>query len=430
MKQALERIEFRIHDRVSHLQNSPTLAINEKAKSLIAEGQTIFHFGFGQSPFPVPEIVVEALKHNAHQKDYLPSSGYAPLRKAVAQFYSHQIGRDYLAENVLIGPGSKFLIYQVMMALDGTLLLPIPSWVSYAPQAKMLGKQIVKIPTRQSENWKITPAALSQALDQAGSGTKLLILNYPNNPIGNTYTKEELEGLSSILRKGNVIVISDEIYGQVHHGRDHHSLMYFYPEGCIISGGMSKWCGAGGWRMGTMVFPAALNELVAVMTKIASETFSAVSAPVQYAAVKAYQADPSIEKYLNHSRKILQFLAKWVYQSLDAVNVRLAPPDGGFYLFPDFSAFEAKLKLKGITTSQNLCEVLLEEANVVLLPGTAFGMPPASLTARLAFVNFDGEAALEASYAWGDQSFEPSFLHLYCPKVEQGVLSLINWLTD
>jgi aspartate aminotransferase len=191
-----------------------------------------------------------------------------------------------------------------------------------------------------------------------------------------------------------MVILSDEIYGQLHHEGRHISIARFYPEGTVISSGLSKWCGAGGWRLGTFAFPPTLDWLMNSMAAVASETYTSVSAPIQYAAVRAFRGGIVIERYLCHARRILSYIAKRSTEILTKARIRVHFPAGAFYLFIDLSPFSESLRKKGITDSKTLCERLLQETGVAILPGVSFQRPATELTARLAFVNFDGSKAL------------------------------------
>jgi len=132
-----------------------------------------------------------------------------------------------------------------------------------------------------------------------------LVLNYPGNPDGLTYTADELKEIARVAREYEIILLSDEIYGQLHHKGGHVSVARYYPEGTIISSGLSKWCGAGGWRLGTFTFPQSLDWLMESMAAVASETYTSVSAPIQYAGVQAFRGSMAIERYLWNARRIL-----------------------------------------------------------------------------------------------------------------------------
>jgi len=148
---------MKIQKNIQSLKTSATLAINELSKQLIEEGKEVFKFGLGQSPFPVPKVIVDELKKHSHQKDYLNVSGLLGLRKEVANYHSNKNQYNYDSEDVIIGPGSKELIFQIQMALDCDLLLPSPSWVSYEPQAQIINKKVHWINASADSNWHLNP---------------------------------------------------------------------------------------------------------------------------------------------------------------------------------------------------------------------------------------------------------------------------------
>lgn len=407
---------------------SPTLAMNQKMNALEKEGKKVFRFGFGQSPFPIAKPVVESLKKNAFRKDYLPTAGLDQLRETVAHHFSRRVSVDYQAENVMIGPGSKELIFLAQMIKNTKLLLPSPSWVSYAPQAKILEKQTVWLNTFPEDDFCLTATTLKKYCLSDPDSNKLLVLNYPNNPTGVSYTANELKELAAVARKYKLIILSDEIYGALNFYNNHISIARFFPEGTIITEGLSKWCGAGGWRLGVMLIPDALADWQQQMTSIASETFSCVSTPIQYAAVEAYRSSAEIETYVNNCRQIMKAIALSVKARFDEANIGSPAPNGGFYLFPGFNHYRSQLKNRGIEDSNQLCEKLLEETGVAILTGTAFGHSPEQLTARFAFVDFDGEVALEWVNNYGLDNLNQGFLNSCCPKIGEGVDRMINWI--
>jgi aspartate aminotransferase len=266
--------------------------------------------------------------------------------------------------------------------------------------------------------------------DSAYDRAKLMFLNYPNNPTGKSYSDTMLKDLAAVARKYHVIVLSDEIYGEINFTYSHKSIARYYPEGTIVSSGLSKWCGAGGWRLGINVFPEELTWLLEAMASVASETFTSTSAPIQYAAITAFEGGPWMDSYLDRSRKILSALAGYVYSSMDSAGIRLSMADGGFYLFPDFSPFEGKLRDKNIFGSESLCDTLLEKTGVAMLPGSAFGMPEEKYLARLAFVDFDGAKALDALLGQEEEDpLDKEFLTKYCPKVVEATDLICDWLS-
>lgn len=414
---------------VRGLGPSATLAINERSNQLLREGRDVFKLGLGQSPFPVPASVVEALRANAHQKDYLPVKGLQGLRDAVAAYHSRKNAISRSGNDVLVGPGSKELMFLVQVVYYGDLVIPTPSWVSYAPQAEIIGRHIRWLRTRAEDHWKLRPEVLEELCRKDPDRPRLLILNYPNNPTGGTYHAERLQQLAEVARKYRVILLSDEIYGELDHQGTHRSIAEFYPEGTIISAGLSKWCGAGGWRLGTFTFPSNLKWLLDAMSVVASETFTSVSAPIQYAAIRAFAGGEDIEDYLSSSRRILRRLGGECVRMLEGAGIDVAPAEGGFYLFPDFGPHREALRERGITTSEELCDRLLEETGVATLPGSNFGHTSEELTMRLAYVNFDGARALSAASAVPPTRELPDdFLENNCRPTLNAIERIAEWI--
>ena len=161
---------------------SATLQVNELCDALAREGREVFRLGLGQSPFPVPEPVVQALRDNAGRKEYLPVRGLEALREAVAAYHRRRDGTARLAENVLIGPGSKELMFLLQMVYYGDLVIPTPSWVSYAPQARIIGRHVRWIDTAAGKDWKLQPEDLEKLCADDPERPRIVILNYPQQP--------------------------------------------------------------------------------------------------------------------------------------------------------------------------------------------------------------------------------------------------------
>jgi aspartate aminotransferase len=431
MKNFLELHSEIINSNLNELDVSDTLAINERSKELIAQGKTIYRFGLGQSPFPVPDSVVEALRLYAPQKEYLPVKGLKLLREAVADFHRRKDGINALAENVIIGPGSKELVFLLQLVFNGEIIIISPCWVSYIPQAKILGKEISIIHSSYEDKWQLTPKLFKDFLEKRNSKTKpaLMILNYPGNPDGVSFNEDYLIEIASLAREHNIFILSDEIYGQLHHKGNHISIGKYYPEGTIISSGLSKWCGAGGWRLGTFTFPDNLKLLLDKMAIVASESYTSVSAPIQYAAVQAFKGGIEIEEYLWQVRKILYKLGNECAQTLKNAGIKVHEPVGGFYLFLDFSDFSDKFNSMGIKTSKQLFEIILNETGVALLHGSSFNRPKEEFTARMAYVDFDGARVLATAKTIPlHEPLPEDFTNIYCSKVIEGVNKLIEWL--
>lgn len=421
--------EKHINLNVRGLPLSATIEINERSNQLLTEGRTIYKLGLGQSPFPVPQPVVEELRANAHQKEYLPVKGLMRLRETVADYYCRTQEANMTGEQILIGPGSKELMFLLQLVYYGDLVIPTPSWVSYAPQAHIIGRHVHWLQTLPENDWLLTPEEIERHCAEDPTRPRIFILNYPNNPTGLSYSDEQLQQLAEVARKYRLILLSDEIYGELNYSGRHCSIARHYPEGTIISSGLSKWCGAGGWRLGTFAFPKGLNWLLEGMAVVASETFTATSAPIQYAAVRAFEGGTQLEEYLWRSRRILQALCIGIFDKFREAGIKVSMPDGAFYIFPDFSPFREKLETRGIETGEQLCKKLLDDTGVAILPGSSFGRPTSELTARLAFVDFDGARALAAAEQQpADQPLNGDFLSTYCSKVITAVDKICDWL--
>lgn len=380
-----------INPLVLNLKESATLSINKMVRQLRREGREVFHFGFGQAPFPAPAIIQEALRRNAHRNEYLPTEGLPELRETVARFYADEFGLDYRPDDVFVGPGSKELIFQVSYLLEGFLLVPTPSWVSYGPQATIRGKRLVPIHTERENGYKLTATELDKACHELGQQQKMLILNNPNNPTGGVYREDELEELAEICRAYNILVISDEIYAMIDFtGKPHASLSRYYPEGTIVSGGLSKSFAAGGYRLGVMLIPEELRVVKDALNSVISETFSAVSAPIQYAALEAYGRFDNLRDEIAANNEVYHFASLYLYRRFRDMGLHCPQPDGAFYLFPDFENFATSLRERGILTGIKLTARLLKEKGVAFLPGSDFYFPATNLGVRVAAVDFDG----------------------------------------
>ena len=399
---------------VKGLKPSSTLLINETSRRLEEQGKKIYKFGFGQSPFKVPEDVVKELKDNAHQNKYLPMQGLSELRNAVANHTSKKKSYDYKSENVIIGPGSKELMFLLHIIFDGEIILPAPSWVSYAPQAILGRNKIQILQTKRENNWFPTALEIEEIILKDKNKNYLLFLNSPNNPSGQIC--ENLKEIANIAEKYNLIILSDEIYSELSFKDNYKSISNFCPEKTIISTGLSKWCGAGGWRLGYFLVPDSLIEIKDMINVLASETFSAVSAPIQYEAIKAYENDHS--NYINKSRNILCAVGNYVYENLKSNKILINKPQGGFYLMPEFLN-------KKFNSSSEMCDSILNDTGVALLPGTDFGFNPSQMLARLSFTDFDGQEFM--SKIEDNQKIDNDLIANFAPKIIEGVDKLKKW---
>jgi aspartate aminotransferase len=316
-----------IKKQISLLKPSATLAINEESNRLEKIGKKVFKFGFGQSPFPIPEKIVIKLKDNANKNKYLPMQGLEELRSAIANNLNRTNNNNFNSDNIIIGPGTKELMLLTQIAFDGEILLPAPSWVSYEPQANIVKNKVHWIQTLSENNWFPTAEQIENKINSIKNKNLLLFLNSPNNPSGTVC--KNLKEIAKISKKYNLIVLSDEIYSKLSFNNNYQSISNFYPEGTIVSTGLSKWCGAGGWRLGFFAIPNELSNLKNSIKVLCSESFTSVSAPIQYAAVEAYEGDYS--NYLNKVKKILFNIGMFVYENLKSNVTNISKPEGGFY---------------------------------------------------------------------------------------------------
>ncbi len=371
------------------LATSATLSMNEAVAKRRAEGRETIHLGFGEASFPLHPLLATALAEAAKHTGYAPVLGIPKLRQTIAEYLMRKRGLTFSSDQIIVAPGSKPLLYALLHVFEGDLLLPVPSWVSYAPQARLAGRKVIGVETDSVDCHRLTPYALSQAMLQArrnGANPRILIVNTPSNPTGSMFNRADLEAIALWARDEGITLISDEIYAELAHGwREHVSPASFYPEGCIVTGGLSKAFSAGGWRLGYAALPptpAGTMAMVALRS-LASEIWSSTATPVQEAALVAYSPDESIEQYVHQSALVHGYLADHLYKSLADLDVPCPRPAGGFYLYPDFSPWRSSLAAMGIKTGPELVHYLLEEWNIATLPGSTFGEPPESLQLRL-----------------------------------------------
>ena len=405
----------KVKKNILKLKESATLAINEKSKELIRNGKKVYRFGFGQSPFEIPEKIIKTLKENAHKKEYLPIQGLPELRKKISDYLLKKTGVFFSKENILITPGSKEAMLLMHVAFNGEILTPAPSWVSYEPQAQIGLNKVHWLETLKSNNWFPTAKELEKKLKKIGKKKNLIfILNSPNNPSGAVC--DNLEELAKVAKKYKLIILSDEIYTDLSFDNKYKSISKFYPDSTLISGGLSKWCGAGGWRLGFLAVPNGLKDFMKSLKSLASESYSTVNTPTQFAAVEAYDGD--YEEYKLKVRSILLAVGTYVYNNLKSNKVLINPPQGAFYLMPEF-------KNKKYKTSSELCEAILNETGVAMLPGSDFGFNPKKMLARLSYTDFDGVEFFRNVSDY--KSISQEMVKRYAPNVVEGTTKLSNW---
>ena len=381
------------------LAPSPTLYINERVRQMWAAGETVYHLGFGESRFPAHPKIVSALVEHASRQSYLPSTGIPELRQAVADFHSRQLQIDVNADQVIVAPGSKALLFAFQMALAGATILHTPSWVSYEPQSRLLNRPVLRILASPLDGHHLHPARLQQLLRNSPHGQHLLILNSPSNPTGQMLEPALLAEIADICRREQVLVLSDEIYGLTAFGREHISISSYYPEGTVVLGGKSKHLSLGGWRLGTAIVPPGEGgqRLLQAVAKIGSEVWSTASAPIQYAAITAYADDAELAAYIEKCTGLHAARTRYLWRGLCELDVPCAEPMGGFYLFPNFDHWRKPLSARGVHTSVDLARYLLDEWQIATLPGSDFGTSAEELSLRLSTSYVDLETDEKAA---------------------------------
>ena len=404
-------MNIKINDVFNTIEESATLAINQNIKFLRSEGKKIYHLGFGESPFPVPESVKQGLKKGESIKAYQSTQGMLELREQVTDFYSYWFALKTTPENIFIGPGSKELIFDIMLLVDSDLILPVPSWVSYIPQAKLSGKKVIKVQTKIEDNYCMQVEDLDKAYNKAikeGLNPKLMLINSPGNPCGNSYPDDLVRQISEYARQKGILIISDEIYANItFKGYRHSSFAKHYPEGTFVTGGISKDRSLGGYRLGVCIVPEGQTEFKKAFNTLISETFSCVSAPIQMAAMAAYSTDSEMVNFITNCTKIHNIALNYFYKEIIKSDyIDCTPPMGAFYVYP-------KYKLGKVKNSAEISKILLEKYNVGSLPSNCFGQDPTELNTRLAITDYDGAKAYEY-YVKNKKLNEENFINTYC----------------
>jgi len=356
----------------------------------------LYGFAFGQSPFPVPLLMQEALMKHANEGAYAPVPGIPELRNAISKYNKHYFGMDIAPERIYVGPGTKELIFNLLEILHGTVILPTPAWLGYLPQIRFLKKNYHMLPA--NPNKKFSPSDLRKLALRLQDRQKILILNNPHNPTGLLYDKFELEEIAYVCREQNIIVISDEIYAQTTYDFSKFiSMGKVYPEGTFVTNGLSKSHAAGGYRLGYVIFPQHAVDLKKQFKKILATEYTAVSTPIQYAAVAGFEISKEMDIYFDVTRKIHHIMGEYTYNALSAIEgIRLTKPDATFYLLANFNAFSTELRKSKITTSQKLSESLIVHPyHTAIVGGDSLVLERTDFSARIAYVDYNGTKVLQ-----------------------------------
>ncbi len=357
---------------------SPTLEINERIRALQSRGESVVHLGFGEAGLPVADILKDALVAAATDNAYGPVAGSSALRESVAGYFSRR-SLSTEAHQVMVGPGSKALLYATLIALDCDVVVPKPSWVSYVPQVSLTGHQSIPVPIPPDAGGIPDPDLLCERLDEAramGLSPKAMIITQPDNPTGTVASRARIEEVASIARDYGLWVIADEIYRDLTYTpSDFVGIAEFLPERTIVTSGLSKSLALGGWRIGIMRVPdhdegrTVLDGVAA----IGSEVWSSVSAPVAAAARVAFDEPPEVVDYIIRARTLHAKVSRAMFQVFESSGATCRAPQGAFYMYPDLEFARSYANSKGITNDLDMATHFLEEFHVAMLPGSAFG---------------------------------------------------------
>ena len=391
-------MRFIVDQQVEDIEMPENLKLNTFLKEFHSDcphnecGFGYYGFAFGQSPFQVPRLVQEALIKNANKGAYAPVPGIPELRNAISRYNKHYFGMDIAPERIYVGPGTKELIFNLLEVLHGTVILPTPAWLGYLPQIRFLKKNYHMLPTRA--NKKISPIDLKKLALRLQDRQKILILNNPHNPTGLLYDKLELEEIADVCREQKITVISDEIYAQTTYDFSKFvSMGKIYPEGTFVTNGLSKSHAAGGYRLGYVIFPQHAVDLKTQFKKILATEYTAVSTPIQYAAVAGFEISREMDEYFDVTRSIHHMMSEYTYHRLSAIEgVKTTKPDATFYLLADFNSFATELQKAKIDTSQKLSEALIiHPYHTAIVGGDSLVLERTDFSARIAYVDYDGE---------------------------------------
>ena len=388
---------------------SATLAANEALAERRGRGERVLPLAFGEAGVPVAPVLRDALATASYQNAYGPVAGSADLRAAAAGYWTRR-GLPTEPQDVVCGPGSKALLFGLLLGLHGVdVAIPRPSWVSYAAQAALTGVRPVHVPIAAGAGGVPDPGLLAAAVTaarRAGRRIGAVIVTLPDNPTGTLAGPASIRELCAVAERHDLLIISDEIYRDLTHvgAAPFLSPAEVAPERTVITAGLSKNLALGGWRLGVARLPGGARRLTGTRDRLVgacSEIWSAPAAPVQAAAAVAFSEPPEVTERVARSRRLHGAVASAAASLLASAGVAVPPPAGAFYLYPDFGAHRAALRLRGVTTSADLAALLLRDYGVGTLPGGEFGDPATALRLRIATSRLYGEAGWQQEAALG-----------------------------
>jgi aspartate aminotransferase len=389
---------------------SATLAANEALASRRRLGQPVLPLAFGEAGLPVLPALRDALSAAAGMGAYGPVAGLAALREAAAGYWGRR-GLPTSPDSVVCGPGSKPLLFGLLLAIGADVAVPMPSWVSYAAQAGLIGARAHYVPVAPGEGGICDPGQLARAVATARSAGRRIgsvVLTLPDNPTGRLARPGTVRALCDVAAENDLTIISDEIYRDLVHDPAAHVLSpaAVAPARTVVTTALSKSLALGGWRIGAARLPEGPHGdgLRDRLLGIVSEIWSAPSAPIQQAAAYAFSEPAEITDRITRSRRLHATIARAVAGQCAAAGLLVPAPQAAFYLYPDFEPWREHLSARHrISTGTDLAGHLLERYGAGVLPASAFGEPERALRVRVATGLLYGdtdeqrEAALTAS---------------------------------
>ncbi|MBC8346201.1 MAG: pyridoxal phosphate-dependent aminotransferase [Candidatus Marinimicrobia bacterium] len=418
------------------MYGSATLVMNEKVNSMWEAGKNVYHFGFGESRFPVHPVMADALEKSASKHSYVPIQGIKDLRQQVSKFYNQHFNLTSNENQIIVGVGSKSLLYAVIHSLPGDVILPVPAWVSYKDHAELNNRQVITFDLDRGNGFQVSIDALAKARAQATPGPCMLVLTNPNNPTGTILSKENIKAVAEYCRKNDIVILSDEIYSLLtHDGFTHTTPAQYYPEGTVVLGGLSKILSLGGWRMGVAVVPEGEigNQIIDGFRHIAGSIWSCVPAPIQYASITAYEDSSEIKNYIHTCGAMHQIRTQYLYNQMADMGIPCASPQGAFYLYPNFMPWAESLKSKGVHSDHELSLHLLEKYEIAVLGGSEFLDNPDQYAVRLATSYIDAEsdeAAATLVRAYQQNPNPNSFIQDHHPRFKAMVQRLGDFISS
>jgi aspartate aminotransferase len=370
---------------------SSTLAANDVLTRKRKAGQPVLPLAFGEAGLPVHPLLAEALAAAAGRNAYAPVAGLPELREAAAGYWTRR-GLPTSAGAVVSGPGSKPLLFALLLAAGADVAVPKPSWVSYAAQATLAGARPHFVPAPPGEGGICDPAALARAVTAArAAGRRIgaVIVTLPDNPTGQLAPPATIPALCEVAARHDLIIISDEIYRDLVYDTAPPFLSpaACAPERTVVTTALSKSLALGGWRAGVARLPdgPAGRALRGRVLGIASEIWSSTAAPVQHAAAVAFTEPPDLAERIARSRSLHAAVCRAVAAKFAAAGLDVTPPQAAFYLYPGFHAWRGVLAARhGVTTDTGLARYLLDRYGTGVLPGSAFGEDKRALRLRVA----------------------------------------------